>query len=388
LNKPEEGRCVLALLLQAAAAGDVPVLQKLLAELGSSAHGADHRGWTALHAAAETGQEQAIEVLLAAGADVNAVAYHPACDSSLEQTPLHLATLGRHAAVVQQPLAAGAVADAADIDALIPLHIAAAAGDSHLVKLLLNAGAWVDVASYDRGRPLCIAAEEGYPTVVRQLLAAGAAATGAPLRVATLHSSPVHTMIAEELLAAGADPQTSTIPSYLVATKPDVPSSCTPLQQAAWEDNVPMVCRLLAQSDAHPAPADRIRNLIGALVEAIKYGSASCVELIAAGALATEDEQKTAMLAAMEAKNSSAVKQLLAAGVSPNIRAGLDTEPALHLPIRYYEDVVSCSCCWQQGQTQQCSTEHTFIHSCYTCSRSSFEQHTVGVGLHWAMLLR
>jgi hypothetical protein len=39
---------VLDPLLQAAAAGDLPVLQQLFAELGSSAHGADHRGWTAL----------------------------------------------------------------------------------------------------------------------------------------------------------------------------------------------------------------------------------------------------------------------------------------------------------------------------------------------------
>lgn len=45
-------------LLQTAAAGNVPALQQQLAALGSSALGADHHGWTALHAAADSGQEK------------------------------------------------------------------------------------------------------------------------------------------------------------------------------------------------------------------------------------------------------------------------------------------------------------------------------------------
>jgi ankyrin repeat protein len=348
---------VLELLLQAAAAGDMPVLQRLLAELGSAAHGADHSGWTALHAAAETGQEHAIKLLIAAGADVNAVAYHPdvACDSSQEQTPPHLATLGRHAEVVQQLLAAGADVDAADIDGCAAFHIAAVSGDSHLVQLLLGAWADVDAVNADRVTPLHSAAGQGSAVVVRLLLSAGAAVSGTsrddccttPLHHAVLKG---HHCAAKELLAAGAGPckQPGNVPALLWTQDwPHGgqlnPHDCTPLQHAAQRGDEDLVRIMLSGMPAPPSLRDdQARFLHYALIASIKHhdGTSSCVSLLgAAGALATYEHHRKAMLAAIKAKNSGAVRQLLAAGVSPNIEVEVYI-PALHLAVSYdYGDV-------------------------------------------------
>lgn len=84
-------------LLQAAAAGNVPAVQMLLGSLGSSAHSAGPGGWAALHAAADNGQLQVVELLLSAGADVNAVAAYDPSDEAAggqEETPMHLLSWG------------------------------------------------------------------------------------------------------------------------------------------------------------------------------------------------------------------------------------------------------------------------------------------------------
>jgi ankyrin repeat protein len=318
-------------LLRATAAGDMTVLQQLLAELGSSAFDADCSGWTALHAAADSGQAQVVELLLAAGAGVNAAAeYDPDWEhlqntSGQGETPLLLAALAGHTAVVQQLLAAGADVHAADIDGCTALHIAVEAGDSQLVQLLLDAGADVNAVNADNETPLHLAAEQDDVLILRQLLTAGAAAdeAGGSYNATPLHYAALQGQLstARELLTARADPTAQADISGL--------QHClTPLQLAARHGHPDLVLLLL--SGAHAPSKKRKEELCSALCDAITHGNVPCASLlIAAGALSTAKQQEAAMLAAIESRDSDAVQQLVRAGVSPNII--VSGQPALHL---------------------------------------------------------
>lgn len=76
-------------------------------------------GWTPLHLAAFFGQVEAARVLLDAGADVNAVS-----QNSLANTPLHAATAGKHSDVALLLLASGADAHTTDAGGYTPVQIA------------------------------------------------------------------------------------------------------------------------------------------------------------------------------------------------------------------------------------------------------------------------
>ena len=66
--KDDEGATALT---AAAEAGDVDLVQKLLAD-GADVHSQDNDGWTALMSATAAGHRKIVELLLEAGADVNA----------------------------------------------------------------------------------------------------------------------------------------------------------------------------------------------------------------------------------------------------------------------------------------------------------------------------
>ena len=92
----------------AAATGRLAELTRALAQPGAvSAYSYD--GWTPLHLAAFFGQVGAVRLLLEAAADVRAVSRN-----SLENTPLHAATAGKHSEVALQLLEAGADPDVLD----------------------------------------------------------------------------------------------------------------------------------------------------------------------------------------------------------------------------------------------------------------------------------
>jgi ankyrin repeat protein len=153
----------------AAMRGDVETVRSLL-RAGEDVNAAQGDGMTALHWAAESGTVELAEMLLYAGAHLEAVTRLG------DYTPLHVASRSGHTGVARLLVEAGAnVGARTSTGGVLPLHFAARAGDPELVSLLLGAGAEVDAAEAARGQtPLMFAAAFGRVDVVRTLLQAGA----------------------------------------------------------------------------------------------------------------------------------------------------------------------------------------------------------------------
>jgi ankyrin repeat protein len=152
----------------AARRGDAAAVRGLLQQ-GGDVNGAEGDGMTALHWAAERGDQDLAALLLRSGAD-------PAVVTRIgRHTPLHVAATRGHLAVVRQLVAAGAEVGAETTTGAVPLHFAAASGSGETVALLLDHGADVNVREPQWGQtPLMFAAAAGRTAVVEALLARGA----------------------------------------------------------------------------------------------------------------------------------------------------------------------------------------------------------------------
>ncbi len=124
-------------------------------------------GFTALHLAAYFGFPEAVKVLLARGASVNAVARNP-----MKVQALHSAASDRHLEVVKLLVAAGADVNGKQEKGWMPLHAAAKNGDLAMVTVLLEAGA-DPTAQSDEGKSAIGLAAEGNHTDVLKALKAG-----------------------------------------------------------------------------------------------------------------------------------------------------------------------------------------------------------------------
>jgi len=349
-------------LIEAAKSRDVQAIRRLLAQ-GADVNERFGDGATALHWAAYGDEPEAVELLLAAGAQVDAADDHGI-------TPLWLAAAnGARADIVQRLLRAGGNPNAAHSSGESALMSAARSGNLAAVRLLLAAGADVTVRERARGQtalmwaaaqghadvvqqlidagadvrarskarplivnstgnadylgvmeveaggfsPLLFAARGGHVDVARRLLAAGApvddaAADGTSALVVAAHSG--HTGLALHLLDAGADPNR-------------MGSGYAALHIAIRRGDAPLVKALLARGadpDARlvkPTPARRLsddvslpRPLVGTtpLWLAASYGHVEIVRLLtAAGATvaATANDGSTPLLAAI-GRNASA----------------------------------------------------------------------------------
>jgi uncharacterized protein len=139
---------------EAAALGDVARLRTLIdADPGlPTAYSGD--GFTALHFAAFFGSAEATSLLLARGAQVDALGR-----GWMTGTALHSGISRREAEIARLLLEAGASPDVRQSAGWTPLHAAAANGDLRSVELLLDAGA-DPTATNDEGRSVADLADE------------------------------------------------------------------------------------------------------------------------------------------------------------------------------------------------------------------------------------
>lgn len=155
----------------AAERGDVTGVRSLVRD-GADVNAAQGDGMTALHWAALHDDGALVEVLQYAGAHVEAATRLGA------YTPLHLAAHRGHRSAVDALLAAGADPDALTTTGVTPLHMGAESGDPATVRALLAAGADVNVADTKMARtPLVFATAKGELDVMRVLVEAGADVT-------------------------------------------------------------------------------------------------------------------------------------------------------------------------------------------------------------------
>ena len=152
----------------AAMRGDVAEVRSLL-EAGEDVNAAQGDGMTALHWAAASGRVELAELLVSAGADLEA-------GTRLGRyTALHIASREGRPAVVETLLGAGADAGAVTSTGATPLHFAAGAGAPDAVQALLRHGADANAREPEWGQtPLMFAAAAGRTGALRELLRAGA----------------------------------------------------------------------------------------------------------------------------------------------------------------------------------------------------------------------
>ena len=158
-----------SVLLEAAASGDVDRLRAAVQDEGG-ARGVDEvgaRGVTALMLASRSGCAEAVSLLLAARAAVDA-ASEGGC------TALHMAAEEGSEAAVVALVDAGAELERADNAGMTPLFIACQNGHEAAARLLLDRGAAVDAAMNNGATPLYIACQNGHEEVARLLLDGGA----------------------------------------------------------------------------------------------------------------------------------------------------------------------------------------------------------------------
>ncbi|CZS86115.1 unnamed protein product [Fusarium graminearum] len=284
---------------------------------------------TPLWYAAQNGHKAVVELLLVAGADVNATA----AATEDGRTALQVAAERGHLKVVEKLLAAGADANAAALEA------AAEGGHLEVVEKLLAAGADANAAA------LQLAAEGGHLEVVEKLLAAGADANAAALQLAARGARGGHIEVVKKLLAAGADANAAALEvaaegghlevvEKLLAAGAD--ANAAALEAAAWGGDLEVVEKLLAAgADANAAAlqlaADRghlevVEKLLAAgadanaaaLQLAARGGHIEVVEkLLAAGA----DANAAALQVAARGGHIEVIKKLLAAGADANAAA-------------------------------------------------------------------
>jgi uncharacterized protein len=128
-------------------------------------------GFTALHYAGFFGDVESARSLIAAGADVNAIARNP----RLAVAPIHSAAASRQNETVRALLDAGADPNLRQENGFVALHAAAQHGDRELAELLLERGADPSAATGDGRTAESIARDEGHDELAAHVAAALAA---------------------------------------------------------------------------------------------------------------------------------------------------------------------------------------------------------------------
>ncbi|XP_056906140.1 ankyrin repeat and protein kinase domain-containing protein 1 [Takifugu flavidus] len=214
----------------------------LLLEHGAVVGHGDEDQWTALHFAAQNGDDRTVRLLLDKGAVVDA-------RERAGWMPLHLACQNGHEPVVRLLLSRMSEEAVGEREGhgRTPLHLASAYGHLSIAKLLLSQGADPNATDGSLSTPLHLSAEEGHNRVVRQLLKSGVATDSAnsqgynPLHLAALKG---HTGICRQLLSNGANPNCTTLQAW------------TPMHLAALKGNEAIVVQLVCNGGSTNAKSE------------------------------------------------------------------------------------------------------------------------------------
>ena len=254
-------------LMWAVARGHADAVEVLI-KAGAKVNAISKSGFSPLVFAAIEGTPKSAEVLIAAGAEVNY-----AVPAGL--TPLLVAVTGKKNAVADVMVAHGADVKGKDRTGNTALHIAAQLGDVNLSKALVAKGADVNVKTnkqqavggrggggggFFRGpsgeqTPLMLAARAGQVDVMKTLVAAGADATlraqdGSTLLMAAANSGKLGPVAyAWELDPAAVKAQTETKSEVMHA-------SVTGSLQVSTQDEICKVVEFLAAKGADLDPLD------------------------------------------------------------------------------------------------------------------------------------
>ncbi|HKZ02095.1 MAG TPA: ankyrin repeat domain-containing protein [Pyrinomonadaceae bacterium] len=157
-------------IFEAAATGQAERLRSLLSEDPSVATAFSSDGFTPLGLAGFFGHRQNVELLLNAGADVNA-----ASREAMKVTPLHSAAAAKDVGIAGILIEHGANVNAKQPESgFTPLHEAAANGDMEFASLLVNRGAEVNAEMNDGKTPLAFALERNQSAMAAFLQKHGA----------------------------------------------------------------------------------------------------------------------------------------------------------------------------------------------------------------------
>lgn len=253
-------------LCRAASMGSLDALNALI-KAGADVNGRDSGGWTPLMLACEHGAEECARSLIGAGARLNPP-LRARCDSAAGS-----AVASGHEKCLELLIAAGIDLDQADDGGWTPVMLAARDGRTEALSMLIEAGANIDAKLV--GRPLCalsMAAANGHFGCLELLVSAGASLAapgedGAPVIVETARQG--HARCLRLLLAKGLSPDAKD------------KEGVTALMGAAASNNAECVRILIA----HGACLDAVdQRGAAALTHAARYQAVeSLAELMRAG---------------------------------------------------------------------------------------------------------
>ncbi|XP_029924662.1 receptor-interacting serine/threonine-protein kinase 4 [Myripristis murdjan] len=181
-------------------------ITRLLLDRGAAINETDGQGRTPTHVACQHGQENVVRVLLSRGADVRV-------KGKDNWTALHLAAWQGHLGIVKLLIKqAGADVDGQTTDGRTPLHLASQRGQYRVARILIELGADVHKTSAGSNTPLHVAAETGHTSTSRLLVKHRAdikAQNSQGLTALHLASQRGHLPTVKMLLEEGADPSSS-----------------------------------------------------------------------------------------------------------------------------------------------------------------------------------
>ncbi len=157
-------------IFEAAATGQTARLRALLKQDAAFVNACAPDGFFPLGLAVFFGHREAFDVLLAAGADVNAVSRE-----AMKITPLHSAVTAKQLEMARALIARGATVNPRQAEnGITPLHEAAASGERALAELLLAHGADINAKTKDGKTPLAFAVSRNQPEMAAFLRMRGA----------------------------------------------------------------------------------------------------------------------------------------------------------------------------------------------------------------------